>query len=51
MLSHEQGVKNNQIQLLVDPEVSSKEAVLKKYIHKWIFFLSLNIFFFISFSN
>ena len=29
MLSHEQGVKNNQIQLLVDPEVSSKEAVLK----------------------
>ena len=51
MLSHEQGVKNNQIQLLVDPEVSSKEAVLKRYIHKWIFFLSLNIFFFISFSH
>ena len=31
MLSHEQGVKNNQIQLFVDPEVSSEEAVLKRY--------------------
>ena len=29
MFSHKQGVKNNQIQLFVDPEVSSKEAILK----------------------
>ena len=29
MFSHEQRVKNNQIQLFVDPEVASKEAILK----------------------
>ena len=29
VFSHKQGVKNNQIQLLVDPEVASKEAILK----------------------
>ena len=29
VFSHKQGVKNNQIQLFVDPEVSSKEAILK----------------------
>ena len=35
MLSHEQRVENNQIQLFVDPEVSSKEAVLKR-IYPWV---------------
>ena len=29
VFSHKQGVKNNQIQLFVDPEVASKEAILK----------------------